>query len=122
MIVFKLEGERLKPSVCACSAHHGGFWRPWIEVGKANSLKERVQDGEHPVICVANGSHANYLFGPTSYTTTKPAATMAAELVDNRIPIDYVTSYYKGSKHLVEAMLIPEISNGVWQGDWRWLN
>jgi len=122
MIVFKLEGERLRPSVCACSAHHSGFWRPWSEVGKANSLKECVPDGEHPIVYVANRSHANYLFGPASYTTTKPAATMAAELIDDRIPIDYVTSYYKVSKYLMEAVVIPEASDGVWQGNWRWLN
>ena len=71
---------------------------------------------------MANGSHANYLFGPASYVTTRPAATMAAKLVDDRIPIDFVTSFDKGSKHLVEAMVVPEAPGGVWEGDWRWLN
>jgi hypothetical protein len=122
MIVFKLEGSDLRPSVCACAGHHSGFWLPWREVEKANSLKERVPDGEHPIIYAANGSHANYFFGPASYATAAPAATMAASLLDDRIPIDYVTSFVRGSRQLVEAVVIPEPANGVWKGDWRWLN
>ena len=122
MIVFKLDGEGLRPSVCACAGHHSGFWLPWREVEKANSLKERVPDGEHPIIYVANGSHANYFFGPGSYATAPPAATMAASLLDDRIPIDYVTSFDKKNSYLVEAVVIPEPANGVWEGDWRWLN
>ena len=122
MIVFKLDGGELKPSVCACSAHHSGFWLPWKDVEKADSLKNRVQDGEHPIIYVANGSHANYLFGSARYLTTSPAETMAAALVDDRIPIDYVTRFEDESKYLVEAVAIPKPSDGAWEGDWRWLN
>jgi len=47
---------------------------------------------------------------------------MAASLIDDRIPIDYVTSFDKGSNHLVEAVVIPKPTDGVWEGDWRWLN
>jgi len=122
MIVLKLDGKSLRPSVCACSAHHSGFWVSWRDVEKADSLKQRVPDGEHPIVYVAHGSHANYFFGPARYPTAPPAATMAAALVDDRIPIDYVTSFREGSKYLVEAVAIPKPSDGVWGGDWRWLN
>jgi len=122
MIVLKLDGQLLRPSVCAYSGHHSGLWLPWKEIEKANSLGERAEDGEHPIVYVASGSHASYFFGPARYPTVRPAATMAAALLDDRIPIDYVTSFEKGSKHLVEAVAIPKPSHGVWEGDWRWLN
>jgi len=122
MVVLARDGGQVRPSVCACSAHHSGFWLPWKEVEKADPLGNRAQDGEHPIVYVANGSHANYFFGPARYPTGSPAAMMAAALVDDRIPIDYVTSFDKGNRHLVEAIAIPKHPHGAWEEDWRWLN
>lgn len=117
MIIFKLTDGIPRPTVCAYSAHMGGHWLPWPQVEKAQG------GGTHPVAYVANGSHANYFYGPAMYPTAPPLAAMAADLVKkNRRLVDYTTSLEEDTKHLVEAKLIPPQADGDWVGDWRWLN
>lgn len=121
MVVFKVEGAQPKPTICALSAHNGGHWLPWRQVQKANDDSGETEDGTHPIVYVANGSHANYFYGPGVYVTAAPFEKMAADLLKKSRPlIDYTTSWQEGSRHLVEANLIPSSSD--WTGEWRWLN
>ena len=122
MVVLRLTGEGPKPTICAYSAHLGGHWLPWPEVKKANDDLECGDYGTHPVAFVANGSHANYFFGPGMYSTAPPLVAMAANLrKSNRRLVDYTTSWDEGSRHLVEAQQIPPDPVN-WTGDWRWLH
>ncbi|MCH8988056.1 MAG: hypothetical protein IIA92_04535 [Chloroflexi bacterium] len=122
MIVFKLTEEGPKPTVCAYSAHMGGHWLPWPQVKKAGDDLEVEDNGTHPVVYVANGSHANYFYGPAMYPTAPPLAAMAADLLkSNRRLVDYTTSWEEGARHLVQAKIIPP-DDVNWTDDWRWLN
>ena len=143
MIVFKETKSGPQPIVCAYSAHHGGHWLTWPDAEKANERKERCPDGTHPIVYVANGSHANYFYGSGRYATAPPTIMMAAELLNQllnkrsknplkmllgQLPtkrrplVDYTTTVKDGEMCLVEARLIPRAKGGLWSGDWRWLN
>jgi hypothetical protein len=124
MVVFKLAGDGAVPTICAYSAHFGGYWLPWTEVEKANAEVKPETGGTHPVVFVANGSHANYFYGPAQYRTAPELVSLAAMYLKKkkRGLIDYTTSFEAGETRLVEARLIPEGRPGQWSGDWRWLN
>ncbi len=123
MIVFKLTKRGPRPRVCANSAHMGGYWLPWPEVEKAVDTQTLSAGGTHPVVYVANGSHANYFFGPGLYLTAPPLAAMAAKLLKkNRRLVDYTESWDGGERHLVPAQPIPASQHSLWTGKWRWLN
>ena len=117
MIVFKLTSDGPAPTVCACSAHFKGSWLPWSGVDKADN-------GTQPLIYVANGSHANYFYGPSKYLTIPEQVNAAARALNkaSRGLADFTTSREEGSMPLVEARLIPDRPNGSWRADWRWLN
>ena len=123
MIVFKVTGERPVPTICAYSAHLGGHWLPWSKVEKTKADLQKSDDGTHPVAYVANGSHANYFYGPGMYVTAPPLVDMAAKLLKkHRRLVDYTTSWGHGARHLVAARFIPPNAKGRWTGEWRWLN
>jgi hypothetical protein len=112
------------PFVCGYSAHMGGHWQSWSRIEKAISEDQRDDGGTHPVVYVANGSHANYFRGPARFKTANPAVEMAAELAKpQRKLLDYTTSWPEGDRQMVTAELVPEPgAGGRWTGDWRWLN
>ena len=115
MIILKVEGETARPTAGAYSAHMGGHWLPWPKV-------EKHQE-HHPVVYIANGSHANYFYGSSIYKTAPPLAELAAGRLNKSRPlVDYTTSIEKGDALLVAAQQIPEPQNDKWTGDWRWLN
>ena len=123
MIVFKETKLGPQPVVCACSAHLGGHWLAWPDVEKGNDRKESLPYGTHPIVYVANGSHANYFSGSGRFVTASPLFMMAAEMLNkSRLLVDYTTSLKDGEMCLVEARLIPPAEEGLWSGDWRWLN
>ena len=123
MIVFKLTDEGPKPTLCAYSAHLGGHWLKWADVEKADEGGQRVPEGTHPVVYVANGSHANYFYGSGLYLTAPPLISMAASMLrESRRLVDYTIAFEDGARHLVEAQQVPPSQNGQWTGDWRWLN
>ncbi len=124
MIVFKLANNSPRPTVCAYSAHFGGHWLPWSEVEKANAELKPEVGSTHPIVYVANGSHANYFYGPAQYKTAPELVTLAAMHLKKkkRGLVDYTTSFEEGRCYLVEAKLIPPADGDRWTGDWRWLN
>ena len=123
MIVFKVMDGVAAPTLCAYSAHLGGHWLPWGRVEKADANAERTTLGTHPVVYVANGSHANYFYGSGMFVTAPPFVDMAAKLLKkNRRLVDYTASWEDGSKHLVSADVMPDSSNKTWTNEWRWLN
>ena len=123
MIVFK-QDDRLRPTLCAYSAHFGGHWLPWRDVEKVDEQLKVAGDGSHPVVYVANGSHANYFYGPSMYFTTPRLVSQAASALNKkkRGLVDYTTSFEDGEPHLVKAKAIPPAAKGDWTGEWRWLN
>lgn len=122
MIVFALDEGDPRPIHCAISAHHTGFVLDWREVEK---------EGTHPVIYVANGSHANYFYGPGWYNTVdifqteefnRLASKYAAIFKGERVELkDYTTSRGSDGETLVEAMHIPADETKWNTGYWRWL-
>jgi hypothetical protein len=124
MLVFKLANNGPRPTVCAYSAHFGGHWLPWSEVEKVNTEFKQVPGCTHPVVYVANGSHANYFYGPAQYRTAPELIAQAAQRLKKkkRGLVDYTTSFEDGEPYLVEAKLIPPDQDSRWTGDWRWLN
>jgi len=117
--------EPPRPIACAYSAHHGGFRSDWAQVEKVDDAGQPDAQGTHPVVYVANGSHANYFYGPGSYhTSTK---VFGARIISGEFPftgefVDYTTSRDEGKPVFPEVQLVPPAENGHWAGDWRWLN
>jgi len=118
---------REMPVACACSAHHGGYRLRWNKVEKVDDQGNRDnKSGTHPVIYVAQGSHANYFFGGQTYTT-KAEVFDGLFIESGKFPftgefIDFVTSFDEGDRRLIEAVLIPPPTRNRWSGEWRWLN
>ncbi len=105
------------PIACAYSAHHGGFRLPW----------ELVEtDGTHPTVYVANGSHANYFFGPKKYSST--AEAFGLTLTTGEFPftgdfVDFTTSTSaEGVQPVTPAVKLIPHDRSDWTGEWEWLN
>jgi hypothetical protein len=110
---------------CAYSAHDIGYRLPWRDVEKADDQGERADQGTHPVVYVANGSHANYFFGPYHYFTR--AEMFGVRVKAGEFPLtgeftDYTTSFEEGAKVFPEARVVPVPAGGHWADEWRWLN
>ena len=122
MIIFAKDAAGPRPTVCAYSAHIGGHWLGWDNVDKADQSLGVAADGTHPVVYVANGSHANYFYEAGLFPTAPPLVAMATDLLKKPGKlIDYTMSWDDGDRHLVEAKIIPS-DRADWSGDWRWLN
>lgn len=114
-----------EPTACAYSAHHGGYRLPWRHVEKVDDQGERAEKGTHPVVYVANGSHANYFFGPCHYETTTEqfgVRITAGEFPFSGEYTDFTTSFESGTKIFPQLKIVPAPVDGHWTGQWRWLN
>lgn len=128
VVVLRINRNRsTTPIACAYSAHHGGYRLRWNHVEKVDNQGNRDdKNGTHPVVYVAQGSHANYFFGGQTYTTT--AEIFNGFFVQSgKFPfsgefMDFVTSFEHGNHQLIEAMLVPPSVRRRWTGEWRWLN
>jgi hypothetical protein len=83
-------------------------------------------DGTHPIVYVANGSHANYFFGPKEYKNT--AEAFGLTLTTGEFPftgafVDFTTSTSAEDGELVTptVKLVPD-DKSAWVGEWDWLN
>ena len=86
---------------------------------------QRNDKGNHPVVYVANGSHANYFFGPAHYSTTAEAFGVKltkGEFLFTGAYIDFTTSLEAGQPVFPQVELVPPKVDGRWTGEWRWLN
>ena len=118
-------GDEYEPVACAYSAHHGGYRSAWSHVEKANDRGEHDDRGEHPVVYVAQGSHANYFFGPGRYSTTTEAFGLqvtAGEFPFTGAYTDFTTSAQSGHTVWPNVEVVPLPVDGQWTGEWRWLN
>jgi hypothetical protein len=103
------------PIACAYSAHHGGFRLHW----------ELVEtDGTHPVVYVANGSHANYFFGSMEYKNK--AEAFGVTITTGEFPftgryVDFTTSK-EDDKLVTPAVKLVPSDTSAWTGEWDWLN
>ena len=119
-----------RPYVCAYSAHHGGYRLDWRHVEKVYDDGNPESQGEqnpalHPVVYVANGSHANYFFGPSRYVTT--TEVLGERVTSAKLPFggeftDFTTSRELGTSLFPEVKVVPPPINGEWEHEWRWLN
>ena len=111
----------LRPAVAAYSSHLGGSWARWVDLERTGASGGRTPTGTHPVVYVANGSHAHYFFGPARYLVAPQLVVAAARRFrGNKTLIDYTTSWESGDRHLITARAIPE--REAWTDEWRWLN
>ena len=126
-----------KPSLVAISAHHGGSWLPWDEVQKVEGVENPDLEGNHPVVYVAGGSHANYFYGPARIPTAPPITTKILQKI-KRLPvirlvirhskqlsgssylIDITPAWSEASPQLIAAKKIPE-KVADWKDEWGWL-
>ncbi len=145
MIVFKQTDRGPQPTVCAYSAHMDGHWLPWSEVEKTDDIPAPAPDGTHPIVYVANGSHANYFHGPALYRPASSSITMLVKVATAAVVkfagmvrwrtlsrifkprlkrefLDYTSSWEEGVHDPIEARLIPPKVDRLWTGEWRWLN
>jgi hypothetical protein len=85
-------------------------------------------DGTHPITYVANGSHANYFFGPGKYAST--AEAFGVTLTTGEFPftgafVDFTTSTSEGgvlvTPDALKVKLVPD-DKSAWTGEWDWLN
>jgi hypothetical protein len=104
------------PIACAYSAHHGGYRLPWALVETHDT---------HPIVYVANGSHANYFFGPGQYENTAEAFGVSFTTGEFPFTGDFVD--FTTSAKDVEPVpttdavkLIPK-DEAAWTGEWAWL-
>lgn len=129
-VVIRQSSENERPITCAYRAHMGGFRLTWPEVQKVDGNKNITKEGTHPVVYVANGSHACYFdYSPRHEAASTFLGPKLSRRIIKMIPwigktfTDYVPSFDKGEKHFPEILVIPEPDNkGHWHGEWRWLN
>jgi RsiW-degrading membrane proteinase PrsW (M82 family) len=67
-------GEAGEPQWVVLGQHHGGTRRSWSTT--------QVEDGTHPVVYVALGSHANYFRGDEDYPNGKAIGNTRLEVMD----------------------------------------
>jgi hypothetical protein len=126
-VIIKKTRETEKPAGCVYSSHFGAFRLPWKDVQKVDDAKKRIDSGLHPVVYVANGSHANYFSDYPAYFNVSeiilsPLLRVLVRALGIARPFtDYIPSFEAGEKHFPDAAVIPEDKND-WTGDWRWLN
>jgi hypothetical protein len=124
------QGPEPEPYACAYSAHHGGYRLGWKNVERVDDEGNIVSgdgsgEGTHPVVYVANGSHANYFFGPSRYVTT--TEVLGQRVTSEQMPfsggfIDFTESFERGIRVFPEVEVVPSPVNGAWEEEWRWLN
>jgi len=94
------------PEWVILSQHHGGTKRTWETT--------LVEDGTHPKVYVALGSHANYFWGNEIYPNGIDIGNTRVEIVDKTGSVD---------RTLPQVLLIPEsIGYQSSNGDASWLN
>lgn len=133
VVIERTNGEE-RPVGCAYRTHTGGFRLGWSQVEKVDDNKNLTKDGTHPVIYVANGSHACYFHCPPTHGVT---ASFLGPKLSRRLKQvmpwvgktfrDYVQSFNEGEKHFtkIEVMPEPDIDEHGeqrWRGEWCWLN
>jgi len=70
-VVLSASGE---PEWVILSQHHGGTRRPWTQV--------KIEEGTHPAVYVALGSHANYFWGDEVYPNGTKVGNVQVEVMD----------------------------------------
>ncbi len=113
VMVFLRDGA---PITCAYSAHHGGYRLPWQLV---------ETHGTQPVVYVANGSHANYFFGPKRYKNSTEAFGLT--LTSGEFPfsggfLDFTTSISEDGVPVTPTVKLIPADKSAWTGEWDWLN
>jgi len=129
-VVVKRTNGQERPVTCAYRVHMGSFRLAWPKVQKVDDKKNIMKEGTHPVVYVANGSHACYFNYRPMHVAA--AAFLGPKLSRRIVKIlpwirktfsDYVPSFNEGEKHFPKIEVIPEPdTEGHWHGDWRWLN
>lgn len=66
--------DSASPEWVVLSQHHGGTRRHWSDV--------QVEDGTHPAVFVALGSHANYFWGDELFPNGTTVGTAQVEIMD----------------------------------------
>jgi len=70
-VVLSAAGE---PEWVVLSQHHGGTRRPWSAA--------QIEEGTHPAVYVALGSHANYFWGDETYPNGMTVGSARLEIMD----------------------------------------
>jgi protease PrsW len=70
-VMLSEDGE---PQNVVLSQHHGGTRRVWRDT--------QIEDGTHPVVFVALGSHANYFWGDEVYPNGQDVGNTRLEIID----------------------------------------
>jgi hypothetical protein len=127
-VVVKNPGtEDERPVACAYRAHAGGFRAPWKDVEKVGERRQRVERGKHPVVYVANGSHASYFHDDPVHSASASAVGPRLGWLASYIPwikknfSDYVPAFDEGEKHFPEEIEVMPNKKSDWKGKWGWL-
>jgi RsiW-degrading membrane proteinase PrsW (M82 family) len=70
-VILGASGE---PEWVVLSQHHGGTRRPWNQAS--------IEEGTHPAVYVALGSHANYFWGDEVYPNGTKVGNVQVEIMD----------------------------------------
>lgn len=128
-VILKKSGATEKPVRCVCCAHIGAFKRDWEDVDKADDRRKLSSNGSHPVVYVANGSHAAYFTDKRPFfVVLEPYLKGALKTVVRAskaglVFYDYVPGFSEGEKHFPDIAVVPGPGrDGRWEDNWRWLN
>jgi hypothetical protein len=112
-----------RPLFTAYSAHCGGTWKPW----KAIEVSDKFPEPTHPLVAVAEGSHANYPRADQKRTPDPahcqgiPAGTTALLSYASNIrdKTEYGWQWYPsdGGWHMADASALPMSFPGYWGAD-----
>ena len=125
-VILKKTATIEEPVACVFCSHIGAFRKPWKDVDKAIDASVKNEKGLHPVVYVANGSHASYFSDyPSHINVSEPylnpgLRTLIRALGVGRPFTDYVLSFEQGDKRFPEVEVIPE-DEREWTEGWRWL-
>jgi RsiW-degrading membrane proteinase PrsW (M82 family) len=100
-VVLSAAGE---PEWLVLSQHHDGARRPWNTA--------RIEEGTHPAVYVALGSHANYFWGDETYPNGRTIGNVRVEIMDRT---------GTAGRTIPDVILIPdreqvEADLGAWPG------
>ena len=137
-VIVKRTGNEERPTGCAYCSHMGAMRLGWSQVEKTDDSKNLTHHGKHPVVYVANGSHACYFhYQPIHLSVDSCLGPSLSRRIKKILPwiaknyIDYVPEFNEGDKHFPNIEVIPEPCTQVhssgdtkehWHDEWRWLN
>lgn len=90
-VFLRRDGDAVTPLGAAYASHDLGRWRRWRDVQRVDGNGDEADEGSHPVVYVARGSHASYFdYSETGYHPQMVRKLRLPLLGEFNIPAQFV--------------------------------